>query len=195
MDALSVAQFEFPDDYENPRKIPRVTFIQDVEKYLKELAVPLEDVFKRLQEDFQKCKLIEAKLQQGHASFLTKVPEIERNLQVIEFLEKQREEMEGESKVVPTTFSIAETLYVDGEIPIEKAQPLKIGLWLGANVMAEYTLDEAKELLNRNLTRLRRNIESTGEDLAFIREQIIVLEVNMARVYNYDVSKNRSKSS
>ena len=197
MDLQKLEELEFGDDYVNPRKLPKVKFIQDVEKYVTDMNVPLQDVFKNLQEDFSKCKLIESKLQQGHTSFLTKVPEIEKNLQVIDFLEKKQvfEDGDAQTKSISTHFSLGETLFVEGEITVEKDKPQLIGLWLGANVMVEYTLPEAKELLNSNLARLKVNIKNTTEDLAFIREQIIVLEVNMARVYNQDVQKRQKRPS
>lgn len=34
-----------------------------------------------------------------------------------------------------------------------------------------------------------------GEDLAYIREQIITTEVNMARIYNHDVKVRRARAA
>ncbi|KAE8584307.1 hypothetical protein XENTR_v10020910 [Xenopus tropicalis] len=61
-----------------------------------------------------------------------------------------------------------------------------------ANVMLEYDIDEAQALLEKNLSTATRNLDSTEEDLDFLRDQFTTTEVNMARVYNWDV-KRRNK--
>ena len=57
--------------------------------------------------------------------------------------------------------------------------------------MLEYPLDEAVELLTNKLDAAERNLKGIVEDLEFLREQITVMEVNTARVYNYDVRRRR----
>lgn len=57
--------------------------------------------------------------------------------------------------------------------------------------MLEYTLEEAVELLTNKLDAAERNLKGVVEDLEFLREQITVMEVNTARVYNYDVRRRR----
>ncbi|KAG9340961.1 hypothetical protein JZ751_020154 [Albula glossodonta] len=49
-------------------------------------------------------------------------------------------------------------------------------------------------LLEKNLATASRNLESLEEDLNFLRDQFTTTEVNMARVYNWDV-KRRSKDN
>jgi prefoldin subunit 5 len=66
-----------------------------------------------------------------------------------------------------------------------------VNLWLGANVMLEYTYDEAIDLLSTKLTKANKDLEDTTEDLALIRNQIITSEVNISRIYNWDVKKKR----
>ncbi|OCT65852.1 prefoldin subunit 3 isoform X2 [Xenopus laevis] len=61
-----------------------------------------------------------------------------------------------------------------------------------ANVMLEYDINEAQALLEKNLSTASRNLGSTEEDLDFLRDQFTTSEVNMARVYNWDV-KRRNK--
>uniref|UniRef100_A0A3Q3AZ09 Prefoldin subunit 3 n=1 Tax=Kryptolebias marmoratus TaxID=37003 RepID=A0A3Q3AZ09_KRYMA len=63
-----------------------------------------------------------------------------------------------------------------------------------ANVMLEYDIDEAQALLEKNLSTASRNLETLEEDLDFLRDQFTTTEVNMARVYNWDV-KRRSKDN
>uniref|UniRef100_A0A3B4X6L1 Prefoldin subunit 3 n=1 Tax=Seriola lalandi dorsalis TaxID=1841481 RepID=A0A3B4X6L1_SERLL len=63
-----------------------------------------------------------------------------------------------------------------------------------ANVMLEYDIDEAQALLEKNLSTASRNLETLVDDLDFLRDQFTTVEVNMARVYNWDV-KRRSKEN
>ncbi|KAG1080887.1 hypothetical protein G6F42_023165 [Rhizopus arrhizus] len=64
-------------------------------------------------------------------------------------------------------------------------------LWLGANVMLEYTCEEAKDLLTSKLDTAKNSLKNTLEDLEFLRSQITTMEVNTARVYNWDVKQRR----
>ncbi|RCH87273.1 hypothetical protein CU098_002159, partial [Rhizopus stolonifer] len=64
-------------------------------------------------------------------------------------------------------------------------------LWLGANVMLEYTFEEAKDLLTSKLDTAKNSLSNTLEDLEFLRSQITTMEVNTARVYNWDVKQRR----
>lgn len=57
--------------------------------------------------------------------------------------------------------------------------------------MLEYTYDEAIDLLSTKLTKANKDLEDTTEDLALIRNQIITSEVNISRIYNWDVKKKR----
>jgi len=57
--------------------------------------------------------------------------------------------------------------------------------------MLEYPLEEAVELLTNKLDAAERNLKGIIEDLEFLREQITVMEVNTARVFNYDVRRRR----
>ena len=59
--------------------------------------------------------------------------------------------------------------------------------------MLEYPLGEAVELLANKLDAAERNVKGIIEDLEFLREQITVMEVNTARVYNYDVRRRREE--
>jgi hypothetical protein len=59
--------------------------------------------------------------------------------------------------------------------------------------MLEYPLEEAVDLLTNKLDAAERNVKGIIEDLEFLREQITVMEVNTARVYNYDVRRRREE--
>ncbi|EXX79832.1 Pac10p [Rhizophagus irregularis DAOM 197198w] len=58
--------------------------------------------------------------------------------------------------------------------------------------MLEYTLQEAKELLENKLDTNQNALKNVLEDLEFLREQVTTMEVNIARVYNWDVKRRRT---
>ena len=52
-------------------------------------------------------------------------------------------------------------------------------------------MDEAKALLNQNLLNAKNQIKKNNTDLEFIKDQMTVCEVNIARVYNETVRRNQ----
>ena len=59
--------------------------------------------------------------------------------------------------------------------------------------MLSYKLPDAIELLKSKLTIAETSLKNTTEDLEFLREQLTVMEVNIARVYNWDVKRRRER--
>jgi hypothetical protein len=59
--------------------------------------------------------------------------------------------------------------------------------------MLSYPLEEASDLLSSKLASARKNLSNAIEDLEWLRDQITVTEVNIARVYNWDVKRRREK--
>ena len=66
-------------------------------------------------------------------------------------------------------------------------------MWLGANVMLSYPIDEAETLLISKLSAARQSLLNCENDLDFLREQITTVEVAIARVYNWDVTMKRKE--
>ena len=64
---------------------------------------------------------------------------------------------------------------------------------LQANVMLSYNIPEAIELLATKLKNAEVSLQSLQDDLEFLREQITVMEVNTARLYNWDVVRRRER--
>lgn len=58
---------------------------------------------------------------------------------------------------------------------------------LGANVMLEYTFDEAEEMLAANFENATTQQAVNKEEGEFTRDQITTTEVNIARCHNYGV--------
>ena len=50
--------------------------------------------------------------------------------------------------------------------------------------MLEYSYEEALEMLQINLANAKAKLDEKNEDLDHLRNQIITVEVNMARVFN-----------
>jgi prefoldin subunit 5 len=69
-----------------------------------------------------------------------KLPEIEKSLALVRYLKSQQEE---EAEVI-TRYSLAETIFATAQVECNGI----VHLWLGANVMLEYTYEEAIELLS-----------------------------------------------
>ncbi|XP_021859201.1 prefoldin subunit 3 isoform X2 [Spinacia oleracea] len=68
-------------------------------------------------------------------------------------------------------------------------------LWLGANVMLEYSCEEANTLLQKNLENAKASLEVLVGDLQFIRDQTTITQVTIARVYNWDVHQRRRQAA
>ena len=51
-----------------------------------------------------------------------------------------------------------------------------------ANVMLEYSIDEADALLSKNLATATRNLKEIEEDLGFLRDQYTTTEVSILNV-------------
>lgn len=59
--------------------------------------------------------------------------------------------------------------------------------------MLSYKIPDAIALLKSKLQIAETSLRTTMEDLEFLRDQLTVMEVNTARVYNWDVKRRREK--
>ncbi|KAH9990869.1 Prefoldin subunit-domain-containing protein [Russula vinacea] len=202
----------------NPRGIPKALFINDVEEYLGGPDAAVERVLSAFQDALAKYRYMDSNLTQRKRGLEEKIPDIKKTLSMVEFLRDRREgskattgsgagdsddldddELEDEDergenhggKPVPvkTTFELADTLYAEAELD----ETDTVYLWLGANVMLSYKIPAAIELLKSKLEAANTSLNNAIEDLEFIREQMTVMEVNTARVYNWDVKRRREK--
>jgi len=134
----------------------------------------------------RKYKSFEANLSHSKRRLKAQVPEIEASLKVVRDL-AARKAAGGEPAT--THFLLADQLYARATVAPED----KVCLWLGANVMLEYSYAEADALLAEQLAAAKAKAAEAAEDLDFVRDQIVVTEVNMARVFNFDVIKRRAE--
>lgn len=116
----------------------------------------------------------------------SKLPEIEKSLKLVNFLKSKES---ATDTVVKTRYNLADMIYAKADVDCASGV---VHLWLGANVMLEYTYDEAIELLQMKQCKNSQDLEETLEDLAFVRNQIITAEVNISRIYNWDVRRKRN---
>nr|GAT55342.1 predicted protein [Mycena chlorophos] len=189
----------------NQRGIPKAPFIADVEAHIGGPDAPVDGPLKAFQDALAKYRFMDSNLAQRRASLEDKIPDIKKTLRMVEFLHERREgkgkavdeddlddeDADGDaaSKPLTTTFELNDTLYAEAELEDTDT----VYLWLGANVMLSYKLPEAIELLKSKLTAAEGSLQNTIEDLEFIREQITIMEVNTARLYNWDVKRRRER--
>eukprot|EP00747_Dinoflagellata_sp_TGD_P165069 gnl/TRDRNA2_/TRDRNA2_185876_c0_seq1.p1 gnl/TRDRNA2_/TRDRNA2_185876_c0~~gnl/TRDRNA2_/TRDRNA2_185876_c0_seq1.p1 ORF type:complete len:318 (+),score=76.32 gnl/TRDRNA2_/TRDRNA2_185876_c0_seq1:49-1002(+) len=159
------------------RGIPEAIFIENVHELC--TGQPATMVVTQLQELYNKYQYMQSSLTSQRSGLRTKLPDISQALETVRQLIKRRDA----SETAEVTYQLSETIYTRAEVPPSD----KVCLWLGANVMLEYTLDEAVELLGTNEANAKSTLKSLDEDTAFLRDQITTTEVNIARVHNYNV--------
>jgi len=104
-------------------------------------------------------------------------------------LEDDGDDEDSSKKPLTTSFELNDTLYAEAELE----ETDTVYLWLGANVMLSYSLSQAITLLKSKLETAEGSLRGVMEDLEFLREQITVMEVNTARLYNWDVKRRRER--
>jgi prefoldin subunit 5 len=105
--------------------------------------------------------------------FQQKIPEIEKSLSLVRYLKTQKEE---EAEVI-TRYSLAETIFATAQVECNGT----VHLWLGANVMLEYTYDEAIELLSSKETIAKKehqNVSNFAHQLQkhFSQKKVFLLQ-------------------
>ena len=95
--------------------------------------------------------MFENQFEGSKTSMRTKLPEIKNAIGILDFLEK------NSNKDLKTHFNLADTVQAKGKIP---AGLKTVKLWLGANIMVEYSFEEARTLLKKNLENATQNIVS-----------------------------------
>lgn len=164
----------------NPRQLAEVKFIENVEEFCFTRAPT--DCTEALNELLSKFKYAESGIMAQRSTIKSKQPDIISALELVKHLKEKREAQEQES--LDVKYQLAECIYATANIPLKND---KIMLWLGANVMLEYSFDEAIELLSGNKKNAEDSLVHLNEDAAFLKDQITTTEVNIARCHNYGV--------
>lgn len=122
----------------------------------------------------------------AESNYQQKIPDIEKSLALVKSLQTKKES--GETTM--TRYNLADNVYGKAEVDCSVGI---VNLWLGANVMLEYTYEEAVDFLSQNEASARKEFKVVKEDLAFVRDQIVTSEVSMTRIFNWDVRKKRAQ--
>ncbi|KJZ76791.1 Putative prefoldin subunit 3 [Hirsutella minnesotensis 3608] len=171
----------------NPRGIPYAPFVDKVEDYVT-TRQDVEPTLRSFQEMISKYQFMEMNLQRRMAGLREKIPDIQKTLETVRFLKSRKDEADP----ITTTFELNETLYAQADVPPTE----EVYIWLGANVMLSYPIEEAETLLRSKLATAKTSLQNCEEDLDFLREQITTMEVATARVYNWEVvQKRKDKAS
>ncbi|XP_052208108.1 prefoldin subunit 3 [Diospyros lotus] len=169
------------------RGIPAAAFVEDVESYLSQSALDVNSALAFLQERLQQYRLVEMKLLAQQRDLQAKIPDIEKCLDVIATLQAKK----GTGEALIADFEVSEGIY--SRACIEDSD--SVCLWLGANVMLEYSCEEATALLQSNLENARASLEVLVADLQFLRDQVTITQVTIARIYNWDVHQRRIRQA
>lgn len=143
-----------------------------------------------------KYQFMSQNVERRAAGLREKLPEMRKSLDTVKFLRMQKEsaseDLEEESKgVLETTYQLQDTLHAHATVDTRELN--SVYLWLGANVMVAYPLDEAETMLSEKLEKAKESLRAAEEDLEFIRVQTTTLEVATARVHNWDVGEKRKR--
>lgn len=140
-----------------------------------------EKVLRKLDELHNKYKYMERNIAMRRRKLKQQLPDLAKSLKMIEVLRTQTEPKDAQ-------YLLNEQVFLKAVLPPTKT----VCLWLGANVMLEYPLDEAEELLQSNLDAAVLNLLRLEHDQDFLRDQLTTTEVNMARVYNWDIKRRQA---
>ncbi|KAI9081104.1 hypothetical protein K1719_036863 [Acacia pycnantha] len=165
------------------RGIPGAQFVEDVQNYFTQSGLDVHSALAFFQERLQQYKVVEMKLLAQQRDLQAKIPDIEKCLEVVATLKAKK----GTGEELIADFEVSEGTY--SRARIEETD--SVCLWLGANVMLEYSLEEATGLLQKNLENAKASLEVLVTDLQFLRDQVTVTQVTIARVYNWDVHQRR----
>ena len=163
----------------NSRGVPTMNFIDNVDDWIDKYTS--DKLLNYINQYLNKYKFMEAQIVKSNEGLNVKVPDIEKCLETIEFLEKKEKD-----KTINVDYMVSNSLWDKSEVNVTYS----VFLWLGANVMCEYKMDEAKPMLNQNLQNAKNQIKKNNTDLEFIKDQMTVCEVNLARIYNETVRRN-----
>ncbi|KAH6928014.1 hypothetical protein HPB50_010594 [Hyalomma asiaticum] len=152
--------------------IPKAECLDDMDEFMaREENQTIDAALKNLDEQHSKYKFMELNLLQKKQRLKSQIPEIKTSLEIIKLLKLKRDSSED----METRFVLSDQVYSKAVIPPTE----RVCLWLGANVMLEYSLEGAEELLCKNLQTATRNFTELNSDLDFLRDQITTTEVSI----------------
>lgn len=124
---------------------------------------------------------MEAQIVKHNEGVRGKIPDIEKAVDAVEYIEKKKKD--NENDVLNVDFMVSNNLWAKADVPVGET----VCLWLGADIMCEYTLDEARTLLSKNLENAHATLKKNEDDLDFIKDQITVCEVSKKYICNIQI--------
>ncbi|XP_065837598.1 prefoldin subunit 3-like [Oscarella lobularis] len=165
---------------------PKAEFVEDVNEFMKSPGnESVDDVLRRMNDILGKYKVVESSLLHRKSRLLNQIPELNKCLDCIKMIESKKDGGEELS----THCMLSDQVYIKANVPPTD----RVCLWLGANVMLEYELEEAKTLLHKNLDAAERALKNAEGELGIVKDQRTTMEVNIARIYNWGVKKRQTK--
>ncbi|XP_953848.1 prefoldin subunit 3, putative [Theileria annulata] len=162
--------------------VPEAKYIDNIEKFVGDRnSAELTQVAKEL---LAKYRFMEKNSMSKIGLIKDKLPELKDAINTLEKLKKKKES--GDKSDIITYFKISDTLYSEARIPYTESA----FLWLGANTMVEYPIDDAIKLLTDQHDGIELLIDSINLELDWIKRQITCTEITVARLHNYTVMKN-----
>ncbi|OJJ72724.1 hypothetical protein ASPBRDRAFT_42448 [Aspergillus brasiliensis CBS 101740] len=153
----------------NPRGIPAAPFVDNVADYVSSRS-EVEPTLRSFQEMISKYQFMEVNTQRRGQGLRDKIPDIKKTLEMVRFLKLRRDG--ASDKPLETNFELNDTLYA--RATVSPADTEEVYLWLGANVMLAYPIEEAESMLADKLSAAEKSLANCEEDLEFLREQITV---------------------
>lgn len=130
-----------------------------------------------------------------------KIPELQKSIAAIQMLlvktTQQQQQQDDNAQPISIRYALSDNIYAKAQLvpPAKANAPNVVYLWLGANVMLEYQYDEALTFLRNNHAKAERDLATISNDLSFVRDQIVTSEVNMSRIFNWDVRRRRQQTT
>jgi prefoldin subunit 5 len=126
----------------NARGIPETKFLDDIDAFANSFDPPAQPelLIGAYSDLYSKFKAYEQQLSAKRATYQEKLPEIAKSISLVKHLKQKKEQ----GDTVITRYNLADTIYAKAEVDCSQGI---VNLWLGANVMLEYSYDEALDLL------------------------------------------------
>ncbi|KAF5452241.1 hypothetical protein F2P56_027263 [Juglans regia] len=150
------------------RGIPGAEFVEDVQTYLTQSGLNVNSALAILLERLQQYKLVEMRLLAQQRNIQARIPDIEKCFYVVATLQTKKG-----TGIFPD-FEVSEGIYYWARIEDNDS----VCLWLEANVMLEYSCEEATALLQKNLDNAKASLEVVDADLQFLRDQATITQGN-----------------
>ena len=160
---------------DTPLGIPAAEFYPNIEDVVKTPEEATSLLIQK-QQDLKNYKSIEYQLVEKRQRLLKNRPGVQGDLDAVKRIGKMTDQ--GETKC---QFPLADSLY--STAVLDKTS--RVALWLGANLLVEYTLEEAQQIYQESLDSLDKQLKETEEAMMFARNQITVTEVAVTRLANF----------